>query len=85
LVDEYGWDLNDAKKIWCFGPETSGPNMLVDSTKAVQYLHEVKDSIMGAFQWVTKEGVLTEENMRGVRFNVMDVTIHSDSSHRGGS
>lgn len=30
LADKYGWDINDAKKIWCFGPETTGPNLLVD-------------------------------------------------------
>jgi elongation factor 2 len=35
LADVYGWDINDAKKIWCFGPETAGPNLLVDQTKAV--------------------------------------------------
>jgi elongation factor 2 len=35
LADKYGWDINEAKKIWCFGPETSGPNLLVDTTKAV--------------------------------------------------
>ena len=33
LVDTYEWDPNDAKKIWCFGPDTSGPNMLVDVVK----------------------------------------------------
>jgi len=33
---------------------------------------------------VTKEGVLTSENMRGVRFNLMDVTLHADAVHRGG-
>jgi elongation factor 2 len=38
LQEEYEWDPNDAKKIWCFGPDTTGPNMLVDVTKAVQYL-----------------------------------------------
>lgn len=30
LADKYEWDVNDAKKIWCFGPDTSGPNLLVD-------------------------------------------------------
>jgi elongation factor 2 len=35
LIDKFNWDANDAKKIWCFGPETSGPNLLVDQTKAV--------------------------------------------------
>jgi len=35
LADKYGWDINEAKKIWCFGPETSGANLLVDQSKAV--------------------------------------------------
>merc|ERR1719443_2239264 len=33
-----------AKKIWCFAPDTTGPNMFVDVTKGVQYLNEIKDS-----------------------------------------
>ena len=37
-----------------------------------------------AFQWVTKEAVMTEENMRGCRFNVVDVVLHNDAIHRGG-
>lgn len=36
------------------------------------------------FGIVTKSGVLCEENMRGVRFNVMDTHLHQDSIHRGG-
>jgi elongation factor 2 len=84
LVDEYGWDQNHARKIWCFGPETTGPNLVVDCTKGVQYLNEIKDSCIAAFQWVTKEGVLCNEPMRGVRINIMDVTLHSDAIHRGG-
>jgi len=84
LADEYGWDVTDARKIWCFGPETTGPNLLVDVTKGVQYLNEIKDSCVAGFQWATKEGVCAEENMRGVRFNILDVTLHADAIHRGG-
>ena len=84
LQDDYEWDPNDAKKIWCFGPETTGPNMLVDVTKQVQYLQEIKDSMEAAFQWATKEGVMVDENMRGIRFNIHDVTLHADAIHRGG-
>ncbi|EIW86922.1 P-loop containing nucleoside triphosphate hydrolase protein [Coniophora puteana RWD-64-598 SS2] len=84
LADEYGWDVTDARKIWCFGPDTTGPNLLVDVTKGVQYLNEIKDSCIAAFQWATKEGVCAEENMRGVRINVLDVTLHTDAIHRGG-
>lgn len=84
LVDTYQWDATDARKVWCFGPDTKGENMLVDTTKAVQYLNEIKDSCIAGFQWATKEGVLCDENMRGVRFNILDVTLHTDAIHRGG-
>jgi elongation factor 2 len=33
LVHKYGWEREDTKKIWCFGPENSGANVLVDVTK----------------------------------------------------
>jgi len=75
LADEYGWDVTDARKIWCFGPDTTGPNLMVDVTKGVQYLNEIKDSCVASFQWATKEGVTCEENMRGVRINVLDVQV----------
>jgi elongation factor 2 len=84
LADEYGWDVTDARKIWCFGPDTNGANLLVDQTKAVQYLSEIKDSVVSGFQWATREGPVAEEPMRSVRFNIMDVTLHADAIHRGG-
>jgi len=84
LAEEYGWDPMEARKIWAFGPNTNGPNVLVDVTKGVQYLNEIKDSVVAGLQWVTKEGVLTQENMRGVRFNIFDVVLHADAIHRGG-
>jgi len=84
LHEEFEWDPNDAMKIWCFGPETTGANLLVDTTKQCQFMSEIKDSCEAAFQWATKEGVMTEENMRGIRFNLEDVTLHADAIHRGG-
>jgi len=84
LADKYEYDVTEARKIWCFGPDTTGPNIFVDVTKGVQYLNEIKDSIVAGFQWATKEGVLCDENMRGVRFNIYDVTLHADAIHRGG-
>merc|ERR1712131_89728 len=84
LAEKYEYDVNEARKIWCFGPDTNGPNIFVDCTKAVQYLNEIKDSVVAGFQWATKEGVMAEENMRGVRFNIHDVTLHADAIHRGG-
>merc|ERR1711992_314854 len=84
LADKYEWDVGEARKIWCFGPDTTGPNIVIDATKGVQYLNEIKDSVVAGFQWASKEGVLCDENMRGVRFNIHDVTLHTDAIHRGG-
>jgi len=83
LREKFDWDENAARKIWCYGPETDGANVVVDTTQAVQYLIEIKEHVNSAFQWATKEGPLCEENMRGIRFNIMDVTLHTDAIHRG--
>jgi len=84
LVDDFEWEKSDTQKIWCFGPDNNGPNLLVETAKGVQFLSEIKDSYEAAFQWATKEGVLCDENMRGIRFNIYDVTLHTDAIHRGG-
>jgi elongation factor 2 len=84
LADKYDYDITEARKIWCFGPDTNGPNLMMDCTKGVQYLNEIKDSVVAGFQWATKEGVLCDENLRAVRFNIYDVTLHTDAIHRGG-
>jgi len=55
LADEYGWDVNEARRIWTFGPEGTGANLVVDVSKGVQYLNEIKDSVVAGFQWASKE------------------------------
>ena len=55
LADGFDFDVTEARKIWCFGPETNGPNLVVDCTKGVQYLNEIKDSVIAGFQWASKE------------------------------
>jgi len=84
LADTYEYDITEARKIWCFGPDTNGPNLMIDCTKGVQYLNEIKDSVVAGFQWASKEGILCDENMRACRFNLYDVALHADAIHRGG-
>ncbi|KAJ7115606.1 P-loop containing nucleoside triphosphate hydrolase protein [Mycena crocata] len=84
LADEFGWDVTEARKIWAFAPDGNGPNVLVDATKGVQFLHEVKDSCVAGLQWAAKDGVCAGEPVRGVRFNLLDVMLHGDAIHRGG-
>lgn len=83
MADEFGWDVTEARKIWAFGPEGRGPNLYVDTTKGVNYLMEIKESVVGGFNWACQNGPLCEEQMRGCRFNLMDVVLHADAIHRG--
>lgn len=83
LADEFGWDISHARKIWAFGPDGTGNNLFVDTTKGIQHLAEIKDSVVSGFSWATQRGPLCEEQMRGCRFNLLDVILHSDSIHRG--
>jgi len=84
LVDTFGWDKDAAKKIWCFGPDTTGPNIVLDVTKGVQFLSEIKDSVVAGFQNATICGAVAEEPMRGITFELHDVVLHADAIHRGG-
>jgi len=58
----HGWDKSEVVKIWAFGPEGEGPNIIEDSTKGCQYMNEIKDSLVTGFQMVTSKGVLCEES-----------------------
>merc|ERR1712172_135660 len=69
LADEYGWDIGLARKIWSFGcPPDAKANVVVDATKGVQFLSEIKDHVVGGFMQVTTGGVLCDEVMRGIKF-----------------
>jgi len=49
LIDNFGWEKDETSKIWGFGPDNAGPNMLIDVTKGVQFMNEIKDSMESAF------------------------------------
>lgn len=83
LNEKYGIDQAVGQKLWAFGPDGTGPNLLFDSTSAVQYLNEVKESIIAGFNWATLNGPLCDEPLRNCVFKINDVTLHSDSIHRG--
>jgi elongation factor 2 len=73
LFEKFNWDKSDASRIWAFGPEMSGPNVLVDQRSGIQATEEhVQDWFNSAFQWATKEGVMCDEELRGVRINIVD-------------
>jgi len=80
----FGWEEAAApQKIWCFGHDQIGPNVMCERTTGVAYLNEVKDSIVGGFKWACNEGPMCEEKVRGVKLWVNDVVLHADAIHRG--
>ena len=83
LSEEFDWDKDEALKIWTFGPDNAGGNILAEKTSGVQYMNELRESMESAWQWATKEGPMCEESMRGVRVNIMDCVLHADAIHRG--
>lgn len=85
---KYDWDLLAARSIWAFGPDATGPNILVDDTLPSEVdknlLIAVKDSIVQGFQWATREGPLCDEPIRNVKFKILDAVIAGEPIHRGG-
>lgn len=84
----YDWDLLAARSIWAFGPDATGPNILVDDTLPSEVdkslLNSARDAIVQGFQWGTREGPLCEEPIRNVKFKILDAVIAQEPLHRGG-
>eukprot|EP00456_Euglypha_rotunda_P028759 TRINITY_DN2267_c0_g1_i11.p1 TRINITY_DN2267_c0_g1~~TRINITY_DN2267_c0_g1_i11.p1 ORF type:complete len:683 (-),score=91.86 TRINITY_DN2267_c0_g1_i11:142-1893(-) len=83
---KYEWDLLAARSIWAFGPDTTGPNVLVDDTLPTEVdktlLYSVKDSIVQGFQWGSREGPLCDEPIRNVKFKILDAKIAKEAINR---
>mmetsp|Transcript_33055 Transcript_33055/g.71948 ORF Transcript_33055/g.71948 Transcript_33055/m.71948 type:complete len:985 (-) Transcript_33055:71-3025(-) len=88
FTKNYDWDLLAARSIWAFGPETNGPNVLVDdclpSEVDKSILGQAKESLIQGFQWATKEGPLCDERIRSVKFKVLQAQLSQDPVMRGG-
>jgi elongation factor 2 len=80
LADKAGWDYDEARRIWAIDENI---NVFVDKTVGVQYLREVKDTILAAFRLAMREGPLAAEPVRGVKVILHDAIIHEDPVHRG--
>lgn len=85
---KYNWDVLAARSVWAFGPESNGPNVLLDDTLSTEVnkksLAQIKDSIVQGFQWSCREGPLCDEPIRNTKIKILDATIASDMIHRGG-
>lgn len=83
LADTYEWDVSEARKIWAFGPEGTGTNIFVDTTKGVNYLGEIRESVIGGFNWAMNEGPMTEEKVR-IFVIFVSLLLYQTYIHAGG-
>ncbi|KAL2914439.1 U5 small nuclear ribonucleoprotein component [Polyrhizophydium stewartii] len=87
FVRKYSWDLLASRNIWAFGPTDASPNILINDTLPSEtdrtLLFSIKDSIRQGFQWSTREGPLTDEPIRNVKFRILDATIAGEPLYRG--
>lgn len=90
LCSKYGWERNEARRIWEFvagsssgsGEQLGAGNVLVDCSVGVQNLQEIRDHIVSAFYRVIGQGPLANERVRGVRFDIVDAKVHSEGAQR---
>ncbi|UCE57836.1 MAG: elongation factor EF-2 [Candidatus Bathyarchaeota archaeon] len=80
LYKEAGWPIKEAKNVWALEEHR---NIIVDLTKGIQFLREVREMVNAGFRWAAQNGPLSEEPMRGIKVKLMDVKLHEDPVHRG--
>ena len=80
LHREFGWPAEEARGIWAIDDYK---NVLVDVTRGVQYLREVREMIIQGFRLACSSGPLSGEPMRGVKVKLIHAELHSDPAHRG--
>jgi elongation factor 2 len=74
-----GLNRDEAKKILAYHRD----NLFIDATKGVQYLQDIKELIVQAFEEAVDQGPLAKEKVVGVKVILTDATIHVDPAHRG--
>ncbi len=76
---EMGFERDQAKRIWA----VNNNNIIVNATKGIEALFEVKELIIQAFNDATNQGPLAKEKVHGVKVVIVDAKLHEDAIHRG--
>jgi len=80
VLKDAGWPTQEARNVWALEEHR---NILVDLTKGVQYLREIRDMLISGFRWACQSGPLCEEPIRRLKVKLMDASLHEDPVHRG--
>lgn len=76
---ELGMSRDEAKKIY----DIFNKNMIIDTTKGIQYLNETMELVVEAFRKVMNEGPLCGEPCTSIVVKMNDAKLHEDAIHRG--
>ena len=76
---EAGFEKGEAKGV----THIFESNILIDTTKGIQYLNETMELIIDGFEEVMKAGPLTREPCQAVKVTLVDAKLHEDAVHRG--
>jgi elongation factor 2 len=80
LYEEADWPTDEARNVWALEEHK---NLMINLTKGIQYLREVKEMILSGFRWACEAGPLCSEPLRGLKVKLVDVKLHEDPVHRG--
>lgn len=78
-LNEMGFGRDDSKKIWA----VNNGCVLMNRTRGIIQLNEVKELLVQAFTEATITGPLAGEKVVGVFVYIDDATLHEDAIHRG--
>ena len=77
--EECGFGRDTSRKIWAVHDN----NVLVDATRGVVALHEIRELVIQGFNDAIDEGPLAKEKCIGMIVYIEDATLHEDAIHRG--
>lgn len=82
-LEPYDIPSDKIRRIWGFAPEIKPSNIFIDNTFGQAYMSEIKDSVKSGFMHACNNGIICNEQIRGVIFYLEDVVLHADAIHRG--
>ena len=79
ILMKAGMDKDEAKNV----KDIKGTNMLIDTTKGIQYINETMELIIEGIHEALAGGPLADEPVQNLKMRLVDVKLHEDAIHRG--
>lgn len=77
--EEMGFGRDVSRRIWAVHNNC----ILVDMTRGIVALHEIRELVIQGFQDAMDQGPLAKEKCFGVMIQLQDAKLHEDAIHRG--